>query len=819
MRQSIVFTILQCTLLAHNTFADIPDIIWTTNPVIQNSTALSFFTNVSGTGSNEGSVYVELIASNNTTVRPCILHSDNTSVAFSLPEKWPTGVYSYRVCLRSGVCSKTWQKINKANCMWAQGDRGFQVTRGQPGALRIFGRSLAFQGGKCQDSHKLHEVQGVSVRFTLEESLGTGSRADRTVFIVNTTIYGSCYDLSLQIPDHVPLGNYSVQVKNNLPNADFEACDTTRLIEVVDPGAWPRKSFAVDEAPYYGNITKALLAAGDNGGGRVVLEAGKIYDISSDTVLYIPNLVTLVSSSTHANTARDRAIIRWKKAAPRLPGSPKVCTGPTSFSGWEAVCPPLVYGDRQFAIENVHIKAPATSALVGIMSPSKRAKILNSTLEVIGTEESTAGTSLVNVSNALWIGNASSFIVAGCNIFHIAEGAPRPGGEYGGHDTPAPCGQHSPNNYGFFFTEGAHDGIFFNNSVVLGCNGWGTQSSANMIVESNDFRSVGLNGLEGSGFSSASTVPRARKNVFLRNSVTGTNAATGKHHPDPENPWSQAMNYGPKADPLNPLETLTSDGSYGGYFGAAVNSAGTSITLASRVRPNPMNANKQRERGGWKQAAIVVIAGKGLGQVRTVTSNSENDTVVTINRPLTTQLDETSMVTIAPWVGQWIVAGNTFANGTSVQTFGITLHAIFADNELHNMTRSAQVDPSGICLTSLQYGSGVMPNIFFEITNNNQFYSEGIHLRGNAVNGTTLTYGFSIRGNKHIKPPPLEYLQDTALGLESGSQISVSGGCKSGVVEGNSVDNPYKHEGISNNQTIRVDPMAFGVVQRCNSVT
>jgi hypothetical protein len=80
---------------------------------------------------------------------------------------------------------------------------------------------------------------------------------------------------------------------------------------------------------------------------------------------------------------------------------------------------------------------------------------------------------------------------------------------YGGGDTPAPCGQHSPDNYAFFFSEGASDGAMFNNTFVMGCNGWGTQSHASIIIEGNNFTSVGKSGVEGSGFSSASTVPRA----------------------------------------------------------------------------------------------------------------------------------------------------------------------------------------------------------------------------------------------------------------------------------------------------------------------
>ena len=57
------------------------------------------------------------------------------------------------------------------------------------------------------------------------------------------------------------------------------------------------------------------------------------------------------------------------------------------------------------------------------------------------------------------------------------------------------------------------------------------------------------------------------------------------------------------------------------------------------------------------------------------------------------------------------VTGNAFSNGTSVQTYGITLQAIFANNSFENMTRSGQVDPAGLCLTSGGYGTGTMPNM------------------------------------------------------------------------------------------------------------
>ena len=532
--------------------------------------------------------------------------------------------------------------------------------------------------------------------------------------------------------------------------------------------------------------------------------------------------------------AHARAVLEWPFAAPlrrrmtddgAVPASGDEdgppCTGPTNpwaNPDWHQECPPLIGMWGRGALIGVHVRAAATAPLVGVLGPSRGARVTNSVLEVVGREPGNETRGPVNVSNALWIGNASDFAVFNNTILHIAAGAEKPGGNYGGKTTPAPCGQDSPNVYGFFFTNGAHDGLVLNNTVVMGCNGWGTQSSENVLVEGNTFTSVGLLGVQGSGFSSASSVPRAKQNAFLRNHVCGTNAATGKHKTIP-NPWNNyPWNYGPKADPLNPMESLTSDGSYGGYFGHAVQSVLGTVTLAGPVTANPSAPPSPRGHG-WKEAALVVVSGTGTGQIRTVASNAENTTVVRLNKPLTTPVDPTSVVAIAPWVGRWLVAGNKFANGTSVQTYGITLHAIFADNTLHNMSKSVQVTPAGICLTSLQYGSGVMPNVYFEVTGNTQVYSEGVHLRGSTMNGTImLTYGFAIRNNTHTVPLPVEYLMDhNGEGREAGAQISVGDGCKSGVVEWNRLETAVA-EGVPANATIQLVE-GTGVVQRQNTLT
>eukprot|EP01043_Picozoa_sp_COSAG02_P017002 COSAG02_NODE_761_length_17476_cov_195.233067_7_plen_383_part_00 len=380
-----------------------------------------------------------------------------------------------------------------------------------------------------------------------------------------------------------------------------------------------------------------------------------------------------------------------------------------------------------------------------------------------------------------------------------------------------------------------------NNSITMGCNGWGTQSHANLLVEDNIFQSVGLSGVEGSGFSSASTVPRATQAAFLRNTVRGTNAATGPHLTEwcnttvpgigtsGDNGWCNKTGWGPKAHPGNPLETMTSDGSYGGYFGAAEScqSDMSTITLANDIVPNSEGGSglsPDQQAGGvqsWKHAAMVVVQGQGLGQIRTVIGAGVEHSmrVVQLDRPLSTPLGPDSVITIAPNVGRWIVAGNEFSNGTSVQTYGISLQAIFANNSFVNMTKSSQVDPAGLCLTSLGYGTGTMPNMYIEITGNRQRFSEGIHMRCNLVNDTALTYGFAIRANSLENPPPPEYFgtaeyPDLGLGPESGGQITVSATCTAGLVEGNVVEDRRGN----GSEAIKVNEDARTVVARDNHV-
>jgi hypothetical protein len=125
-----------------------------------------------------------------------------------------------------------------------------------------------------------------------------------------------------------------------------------------------------------------------------------------------------------------------------------------------------------------------------------------------------------------------------------------------------------------------------------------------------------------------------------------------------------------------PVETITSDGSYGGYFGNATGSNGAVVTLAGNCDRNPALSPERfpwlantSNISTWIEAAVVVVAGQGLGQVRRVVGQAGSDPrAVRVDRAFTTPLGPNSVVSLAPNVGNWIVVGNVFANGTVVQT-------------------------------------------------------------------------------------------------------------------------------------------------------
>ena len=348
-------------------------------------------------------------------------------------------------------------------------------------------------------------------------------------------------------------------------------------------------------------------------------------------------------------------------------------------------------------------------------------------------------------------------------------------------------------------------------------------------TENNSFIAVGeYGGIEGAGITPENDRPFAMQHAVLRNRFRGTNAAPGPHASQHNSAWQQlwnddVVNWGPKENPTVPLESLTSDGSRGGYFGLVHGSR--ERVDGSTVIALPPGATTEPNLGvaaGWVGAAVVVLNGTGRGQIRTVISKCNATSTIHVDQSFSEPLDDSSLITLVPYVGQWLVAGNHFANGTTVQVFGIGLHVVMADNELHNMTCSGQVKPAGMVTTSTPYGTGIMPNFGVEIRNNYESSSEGIHVQATLFNSSLdLTYGFVMRNNSIANPPPHVYLDNSGPGptlVNNPGQLTVCSGARAGVVEGNRVEKLLDANYSKGYSDINIEEGLAAVVVRGNAV-
>ena len=297
----------------------------------------------------------------------------------------------------SGVACSGWARINDADPLWAQADRGAEATAGPAGWLRIFGRALAFgPAQRCTDAAAAPAATSSSVRLVA---------AGGAPVVLTRAARGSCYDLAAPIPATTAPGEYSVQVKNNLHGSSWVTTSDGQKISVVRPRPAPSKRFAV-KGQTGRDVAEALEAAGRAGGGTVELGASVVYRMAPSTSLYIPDRVTL----TTAPGASGRGVLLWDAAAPLAPPhgqhSLTWCRGPGQQLGiWQgnlsarlAECPPLIWGNGSFTIANIHARAPAVSALVELVEPSFGAVVRDSLLEVVGFEERGRSRTYVNVS-------------------------------------------------------------------------------------------------------------------------------------------------------------------------------------------------------------------------------------------------------------------------------------------------------------------------------------------------------------------------------------------------------------------------------------
>jgi hypothetical protein len=488
----------------------------------------------------------------------------------------------------------------------------------------------------------------------------------------------------------------------------------------------------------------------------------------------------------------DRPTLRWR--------------GGSSGEGSKE---PLVHGNSTFSLQNLQllrVDMPNLAAVVSVGHGSQGARIVGVNASSLRSKPYTGGQ---QVNWTLFVGQATGFEIIGS---HFKQDGPieQDGAPLG--PDPSPCKMGFPFRT-VFHLDGSADGIVSNSSFEMGCEGWSMFSTRRVVVEGNLFvASPAGNVSEGGSITNSALPPSTKHNAVLRN--RDVQSATAYYR----------------------YETFTSDGGCGGYEGRSVSSDGATVTLASAVTSRqsewwpppgrPMDTN-------WSAAAMVVLGGTGAGQIAELASSE--DRTLRLTAELQTTLDTSSELTVVPFSGRSIIAGNVYTNGTSVDYYGTALELVFADNTLTNMRsrpcphcgdgHQLQDPIGGICAHSLIYGSGKnahMPNARVEILGNTLTDTNGITVMAANCGANSsvvqvsprvpyapLTLGFVVRRNllRRTRPcdfaPHLALFQhntrfywdfDTSAGCAvcktavcADDTINVIGCVRGGVVEGNVV--------------------------------
>jgi hypothetical protein len=268
----------------------------------------------------------------------------------------------------------------------------------------------------------------------------------------------------------------------------------------------------------------------------------------------------------------------------------------------------------------------------------------------------------VEVNNALYAGAATGFVIRNSVL---EEDPARPGGPglngSAQNPQPVPCYNTGKANF-VFFLAASSDGIFQNNSILMGCNGWFGESARRIILVENVFRATGFNVSEGSGFNTLGNgLPSTTDNALLRNLDIGNPLAYSDRD-----------------------ESFTSDGGIGAYYGPVAGRLGSrNVSLATALAKHAPNA--ARTVTNWSTAGFLDVSGPAAGLLMEVASSEGKG--VSLVGALPTALTADDVATIIPWEGRTVIAGNTYINGSSIGFFGAAMQVVIADNSLFDMVR------------------------------------------------------------------------------------------------------------------------------------
>lgn len=614
--------------------ASSPTLFWASSPTSMNETAVLL-----GDGLDSATSLTLCIAGTTTCTQVANADVRASSAKVTLPSTLALDVFTL------SAANSTVQ-LNAPCVWWRQADVATH-TASAGGWARVFGSSLAFANGACVPTSNPACGGGAAcgARARLVPVAG-GAAIDVPV------TRASCFALDVAVPPGTPLGDYLLQVVNGLgasPWADTAGgngggtggggcsvargggnATTTTPLTVVAPAPWPSTVYNVVAL---GSVWAALDAARAAGGGVVYFPRGRYAFDENHTMNSVPPRTTLQGESA------DTVELYWRdmREPPRAHGAPTALI--QGEAGFFAVKNVSLYAQGQYPdvisdggfdgliVAGVIIRADPYFMLLEPVNQSFHGRSMP-----IGSGAN-SGVS-VSVSGSNWR-------VEDCDIV---------GGSHAVSmfvsDSKSPT----------WFAR-SRNGVLARNTLDGGFGVYRCEGVDGLIVEDNVMRGGGLNSL-GSWIS-----------TYYAKSTSGVYMA--------RNTMSRIMG--------GDRELLSFDGGGGAYGGAiaAVSPDGRTLTLATDptfagyIPPGPRLYN-------YTEAAVLIMKGRGEGQVRRVISNDwtpggTNRSWV-LDMPYDVAPDATSFVSIVPFRGDIIIAGNDFVDGGAIQLYAMAVNTIVAEN-------------------------------------------------------------------------------------------------------------------------------------------
>ena len=637
-------------------------------PVRLNETVASIVPNLEAQSS--GDVDIQIRGEEAATVAP-ISHAEG--IVHWVYNASEVDEIDYRLCSRQdGSCGPS-ATLNAAELWWAQcvgssaasrsdssSIRERAATEGNGlacaggGVLRIFGKALAFDEGRC--SPYAPYVHGgtrpppiTPIRLRLNQ---TGAEP---IELAATT--QSCYDATFVLPSAVAAGSYTLEVQGNLPSSTWQqARDPDQHTLTIPP---PEPAPACDAAGHVitatsvNSLQAALVAAKTRKGGATIVVHGTIELSGSGhdfPFLTLPQCTVLKGGTN--------GLLRWKG----LGGSLGVDCGMKN----RPVIAPDPTGGGTATVEGLSIEAVALRGCTSVLGTTGGSGFTLRDLNV---------TMLASMHKAAVFGSvvsasaAKHLLIEGCSFLHC------------GNNTPGDA--HSGVNAPILNLAATSDSVVRNNLWQVGLSGWHFDRSWHIIQESNVFtgyfdnnKSRPLPNFDGSfWFSSYGQGPFPGAGRFFYANTTQNE----RPHTKPQ---------------VGGGESFTLDGgNNGGYFGNAKAGitedgiAGSQLTMASDIcwqhvgGYSKLNCSTTPKYGTKTGHAVLILSGPGHGQWRRVVDvGGERNRTITLSSPFSPPPTDFSVFQIGPMRGQIMLVGNDFVYGGGAQLYAACYDCIVAEN-------------------------------------------------------------------------------------------------------------------------------------------